>query len=69
MTKEMKNYSNRPAETFNKWRTLFMIIVCKFFYMSRFKLVYRLKVEGLENVPKDNEYMVCPNHLSTLDPP
>ena len=69
MTKEMKNYSNRPAETFNKWRTLFMIIVCKFFYMIRFKLVYRLKVEGLENVPKDNEYMVCPNHLSTLDPP
>lgn len=37
--------------------------------MIRFKLVYRLKVEGLENVPKDNEYIVCPNHLSTLDPP
>lgn len=31
--------------------------------------MYRLKVEGLENVPKDNEYIVCPNHLSTLDPP
>ena len=69
MTKTKKNYANRPAETFNKWRTLFMIIVCKFFYMIRFKLIYRLKVEGLENIPKDNEYMVCPNHLSTLDPP
>lgn len=37
--------------------------------MIRFKLVYRLEVQGLENVPKDNEYIVCPNHLSTLDPP
>lgn len=69
MTKTKKNYANRPAETFNKWRTLFMIIVCKFFYMIRFKLIYRLQVEGLENVPTNNEYMVCPNHLSTLDPP
>lgn len=37
--------------------------------MIRLKLVYRLEVYGLENVPKDNEYIVCPNHLSTLDPP
>ena len=69
MSKEPKNYSNRPVETFNFWRSLFQILVCKFFYMIRLKLVYRLKVEGLENVPKDNAYIVCPNHLSTLDPP
>lgn len=37
--------------------------------MIRLKLVYRLEVHGLENVPKDNRYIVCPNHLSTLDPP
>ncbi|MBO6087981.1 1-acyl-sn-glycerol-3-phosphate acyltransferase [bacterium] len=37
--------------------------------MIRLKVVYRLKVEGLENVPKDNDYIVCANHLSTLDPP
>ena len=37
--------------------------------MIRFKLVYRLEVEGLENVPEDNKYIVCANHLSTLDPP
>lgn len=69
MSKEKKTYSNRPAETFNKYRSFFQILVCKFFYMVRFKLVYRLKVEGLENVPTDNKYVVCPNHLSTLDPP
>ena len=69
MSKEKKNYSSRPAETFNKYRSFFQILVCKFFYMIRFKLVYRLKVEGLENVPQDNKYVVCPNHLSTLDSP
>ena len=37
--------------------------------MIRLKLVYRIEVHGLENVPKDNHYIVCPNHLSTLDPP
>ena len=69
MHKEKKNYSNRPASTFNKYRSFFQVLVCKYFYMVRLKLVYRLKVEGLENVPKDNAYIVCPNHLSTLDPP
>lgn len=69
MSKEKKNYSKRSAEAFNKFRSFFQILVCKYFYMIRFKLVYRLKVEGLENVPEDNEYIVCPNHLSTLDPP
>ena len=69
MSKDPKNYSNRPVETFNLWRSVFQWIVCKIFYMIRLKLVYRLKVEGLENIPKDNAYIVCPNHLSTLDPP
>ena len=69
MSKDPKNYSNRPVETFNLWRSVFQWIVCKIFYMIRLKIVYRLKVEGLENVPKDNAYIVCPNHLSTLDPP
>ena len=64
-----KNYTKRNASEFNIWRTIFQLIICKIFYMIRLKVVYRLKVEGLENVPKDNEYIVCPNHLSTLDPP
>ena len=64
-----KNYTKRNASEFNIWRTIFQIIICKIFYMIPLKVVYRLKVQGLENVPKDNEYIVCPNHLSTLDPP
>lgn len=64
-----KNYTRRTAKEYNVWRTIFQFIICKIFYMIRLKLVYRLEVYGLENVPKDNEYIVCPNHLSTLDPP
>ena len=64
-----KNYTKRTAKEYNIWRTIFQFIICKIFYMIRLKLVYRLEVYGLENVPKDNEYIVCPNHLSTLDPP
>ncbi|MBR6099085.1 1-acyl-sn-glycerol-3-phosphate acyltransferase [bacterium] len=67
--KEKKSYSVRTAQQFNRWRSLFQFLVCKIFYMIRFKLVYRLEVHGLENVPNNNEYIVCPNHLSTLDPP
>lgn len=69
MAKQKKQYSSRKASQFNIWRTLFQFLVCKIGYMIRLKLVYRLEVHGLENVPKDNRYIVCPNHLSTLDPP
>lgn len=30
---------------------------------------YKLKVEGLENVPKDDGVLICSNHISYLDPP
>jgi 1-acyl-sn-glycerol-3-phosphate acyltransferase len=69
MTKSKKQYSTRKASQYNKWRTLFQLLVCKIGYMIRLKLVYRMEVHGLENIPKDNNYIICPNHLSTLDPP
>ncbi|MBQ8459081.1 1-acyl-sn-glycerol-3-phosphate acyltransferase [bacterium] len=69
MTKQKKQYSQRNASQFNKWRTLFQFLVCKIGYMIRLKLVYRIEVHGTENIPKDNKYIICPNHLSTLDPP
>ncbi len=64
-----KNYTKRKASEFNKWRTFLQILVCKYFYGIRLKFVYCIEVQGLENVPKDNKYIVCANHLSTLDPP
>lgn len=29
---------------------------------------FRMKYEGLENIPKSGGYLVCPNHRSYLDP-
>lgn len=73
MTKESKkvgkNQASREQKFFNNWRRLFQFIITHICYMVRLKLVYRLEVHGLENVPKDNAYIVAPNHLSTLDPP
>lgn len=31
------------------------------------KLLFRIKVTGLENVPEEGGYLVCPNHTSVLD--
>ena len=64
-----KNYTKRTAKEYNFWRGIFQYIICHVFYIIRLKIIYRMKVEGLENVPKDNAYIICPNHLSTLDPP
>ena len=32
-------------------------------------MIYKLEVHGRENIPISNDYIICPNHLSTLDPP
>ncbi len=69
MTKQKKQYSNKKASQFNRWRAFWQFIVCKIGYYVYLKVVYRLEVHGLENIPKDNKYIVCPNHLSSLDPP
>ncbi len=62
-------YSLRDAEFYNCWRRIFLFLVTGVFYMIRFKLVYRLEVHGKENIPKDNNFIIAANHLSTLDPP
>lgn len=63
------NYAYRDEKFFNEWRRLFLFLVTHIFYMIRFKLVYRLEVHGKENIPKDNNFLIAANHLSTLDPP
>lgn len=67
--KEQTSYTSRGAEEYNWFRSFFQILVCKFIYMLRYKIVYRLEVHGKENIPQNNDYIVASNHLSTLDPP
>ncbi|QFT89422.1 1-acyl-sn-glycerol-3-phosphate acyltransferase [Bacillus sp. THAF10] len=41
----------------------------KFIVSTILKPLYRIKVEGLENVPKDGAVLLCANHIDNLDPP
>jgi 1-acyl-sn-glycerol-3-phosphate acyltransferase len=38
-------------------------------FMTRTYLVGLFSVEGKENVPRSGPVLVCPNHISTIDPP
>ncbi len=70
-TKKTDNHNTayRNPEFYNFWRRCFQYIITHIFYMIRFKLVYRLEVQGKENIPNENDYIIAANHLSTLDPP
>ena len=73
MSKETKKSTGkqtaREQKFFNEWRSFFQFLITHICYMIRFRLVYRLEVQGKENIPQNNEYIVAANHLSTLDPP
>ncbi len=32
------------------------------------KFMFKLKIEGIENLPDEGQYIICPNHLSYIDP-
>lgn len=42
-----------------------MTPICKGF----FSLFYKVKINGIENIPKSGAVIICPNHISNLDPP
>lgn len=67
--KNSDNHSYRAPEFYNVWRRIFLFLVTHVFYMIRFKLVYRLEVQGRENIPDNSDFIIAANHLSTLDPP
>lgn len=64
----MKKYMVRDIKDFNWLRRLWQFIVIKLWYGLSFRFIYRFEVYGKENIPKDNNYIVVGNHLSTLDP-
>ena len=33
-----------------------------------FKLIYRLEIKGVDNIPKKGKAILCPNHTSNADP-
>lgn len=47
----------------------FALSAIRFFFKVVIYLIIKLKVEGLEFIPKEGGYIIATNHLSVLDPP
>ncbi len=63
-----RNYQKRSAKEYNIFRGIFQWITCTLVYATYYKLVFNLKVEGRENVPKKGFFIVASNHVSAIDP-
>lgn len=42
--------------------------IIRFLASIIFRLIYRIHVTGLENVPKNGRLIICGNHINNLDP-
>lgn len=45
-----------------------LYIIAKFIFLITFKLFFKLKVTGQENIPQDGPFIIVANHSSLLDP-
>ena len=64
----MRKYTKREAKEYNYFRTFFQWLVSNCIYGLYFKVMYKLEVQGRENVDKSKKYIVAANHLSAADP-
>lgn len=64
-----KNYNKRCEKDYGLLRTIYYILFVIFVVMPVSKLMYNIKVEGRENVPKGSRLIFAGNHVSYLDPP
>ena len=67
--KDVSSEFLRKPEFYNVWRRIFLFLVTHVGYKLVFRIMYRLEVYGKENLPKNSDYIIAANHLSTLDPP
>ena len=64
----MRKYTKREAKEYNKFRAFFQMFVSHCIYGLYYKIMYKLEVQGRENIPKDKKYIVACNHLTAADP-
>ncbi len=48
--------------------SLFKFVCLRLVYYLLFRTFLRLKTNGLEHLPKNGPFLICPNHLSYIDP-
>ena len=64
----MRKYNKRTEKEYNWFRTMFTNFVCRYVYGLYYRIWYRMEVQGLENVDKNNSFVIAANHLSAIDP-
>lgn len=64
-----RNYNSRNEKDYNFWRALYYKLFVVLVVMPVSKLMYNIKIEGRENVPKSSRVIYAGNHVSYLDPP
>lgn len=64
----MSTFSKRDAKIYNKFRTFFQWVACHVFFGSFIRFFYDYKVEGKENIPEEDRFIVAANHISGRDP-
>jgi len=57
------SFLHKRYQTSGMWYWIF-----KWLFAAVFKVCFHLKVYGLENLPRKTNYIIVPNHASTLDP-
>ena len=66
--KEEKNYARRYANEYHILRALFQGFTVYIMSYPFFKIIYNIKKEGVENIPKSGSYIYAGNHVSMFDP-
>ena len=64
-----KNYNRRTEKDYNIFRTTFYMLFLTFVVLPVTKLMYNIKIEGRENLPKNSRVIYTANHVSYIDPP
>ena len=64
-----RNYNKRTENDYGLIRTIYYKLFVYFVVMPVSKLMYNIKIEGRENVPKSSRLIFAGNHVSYLDPP
>lgn len=64
-----RNYNKRTEKDYGIIRTIYYKWFVYFVVLPVSKLMYNIKIEGRENVPKGSRLIFAGNHVSYLDPP
>lgn len=66
--KEEINFTRRYSHEYHLLRALFQAFAVYIMSYPFFKLVYNIKREGVENIPKNSRCIYAGNHVSMFDP-